>query len=455
MNFLFIVTIILLQLNPIFTQSVPDNNFLYQSRKLLYDAGMDWESLTVFGPIRFRPKPQKKLKKSNLSNYSVGQVGFDVGDKPYSIYGFGHFKYNNHYYGYFSPTFVNEIRKTYDSEIRRTNLINDQDNHSGIGYENSWAILQIGRGKESWGSGNDIQLALSENSGSYDYFLLGSDYGKIRVRYIYGFLENINDNINRYITARGFEWTNKKTLIIGFSETVIYSGENRSFDIGYMNPISSHLEIELNNRLNIVGDQNSNAVWQIHLDYLMKKNFRISLNYLFDEFVFDPDIEIGKEHGKAYSIRLAYTPLFSNSHIITLFSSLVYVGTPTFRHGIGTNNFVQDGRPLGWYAGSDGKEICVGMKYYNNKNLIINIFTGLLVSGEETISNRVFEPYKDYLKGSFPSGEIEEKKYVETDFIYWWKENYSISSSFYFSKNINAINLKLTLPIFQLFREDL
>ena len=78
---------------------------------------------------------------------------------------------------------------------------------------------------------------------------------------------------------------------------------------------------------------NSNAVWQIHLDYLIKKNFRVSLNYLFDEFVIDPDIEIGKEHGKAYSIRLAYTPLFSNNHIITLFSSLVYVGTPTFRHG--------------------------------------------------------------------------------------------------------------------------
>ena len=30
------------------------NNFLYQSRKLLYDAGMDWESLTIFGPIRFK-----------------------------------------------------------------------------------------------------------------------------------------------------------------------------------------------------------------------------------------------------------------------------------------------------------------------------------------------------------------------------------------------------------------
>ena len=100
-----------------------------------------------------------------------------------------------------------------------------------------------------------FNLALSENSGNYDYLLLASDYGKIRVRYIHGFLENVETNINRYITARGFEWTNKKSLIIGFSETVIYSGENRSFDIGYLNPISSHLEIELNNRLNIIGDQ--------------------------------------------------------------------------------------------------------------------------------------------------------------------------------------------------------
>ena len=71
----------------------------------------------------------------------------------------------------------------------RTNLSNNNDIQSGIGDENSWAILQIGRGRESWGSGNDIQLALSENSGTYDYFLLASDYGNIRVRYIHGFLE--------------------------------------------------------------------------------------------------------------------------------------------------------------------------------------------------------------------------------------------------------------------------
>ena len=39
---------------------------------------------------------------------------------------------------------------------------------------------------------------------------------------IFIFLENVRSNINRYIT-RGIEWSNKKSLVIGFSETVIYS----------------------------------------------------------------------------------------------------------------------------------------------------------------------------------------------------------------------------------------
>jgi len=446
MNLIFIISIILFQSSLVLAQSIPNNHFLYQSRKLLYDAGKDWQSLTVFGPIRFKSKPQKELTNLNSSTYFDGQIGFAAGNESYSLFGFGHIKYNNHYYGYLYPTFVNKTDKDYHFDIR-TNCINDQGDHSGIGYENSWAILQIGRGKESWGSGNDIQLALSENSGTYDYFLLASDYGKVRVRYIHGFLENVETNINRYITARGFEWTNKRSLIIGFSETVIYSGENRSIDIGYLNPMSSHLEIELNNRLNIIGDGNSNAVWQIHLDYFLNKNFRVSLNYLYDEFVFDPDIQIGKEHGKAYSIRLAYTPLFSNNHLFTLYSSLVYVGTPTFRHGSGTNNFVQNERPLGWHRGSDGQELSFGMNYFNNKDLILNISTGLLESGDETITNRIYEPYSDYLRGPFPSGQVEKTYYIETNIIYWFKENYSISSSFHWTKNINMIDLELNVPI--------
>ena len=107
---------------------------------------------------------------------------------------------------------------------------------------------------------------------------------------------------------------------------------------------------------------------------------------------------------------------------------------------------MQSGRPLGWYRGSDGQEIFIGINYFNNNNLFASITTGLLVSGEETIANRVFEPYSDYLKSPFPSGDVKEIAYVETDFIFWWGKNYSISSSFFWSLDLNIIDISLTLP---------
>ena len=41
---------------------------------------------------------------------------------------------------------------------------------------------------------------------------------------------------------------------------VVYSGENRTIDFSYFNPISTHLEIELNDRQNDLGSDNGNGV---------------------------------------------------------------------------------------------------------------------------------------------------------------------------------------------------
>ena len=88
-------------------------------------------------------------------------------------------------------------------------------------------IIQFGRGRQSWGAGNDIQLAISEYSNSYDYGMLGLDFGKLNVRYFHGYLETDTLSFNRYITGRGIEWNNGKSFLFGLSELIIYSGHNR------------------------------------------------------------------------------------------------------------------------------------------------------------------------------------------------------------------------------------
>ena len=40
-------------------------------------------------------------------------------------------------------------------------------------YKNDWIFIQLCRGRQSWGFGEDIQIVISEESNNYDYFLMG------------------------------------------------------------------------------------------------------------------------------------------------------------------------------------------------------------------------------------------------------------------------------------------
>ena len=156
-------------------------------------------------------------------------------------------------------------------------------------------------GSKSW-----YRIISYEKSESYNYSLLGLDFNKIRVKYLHGYLEKDSINFNRFLTARGIELTDKKSIIFGISEIVIYSGLNRHLDFSYLNPMSSHLEIELNDRTNMIGTGNGNGIWQLSFDYFSKYNIRLSLNYLIDEFVLDKEqILEGKSDGSGYSFKIA------------------------------------------------------------------------------------------------------------------------------------------------------
>ena len=103
-------------------------------------------------------------------------------------------------------------------------------------------IVQFGRGRQSWGAGNEIQLAISEESNSYDYGMLDLDFDRLKVRYFNGYLETDSNAVNRYITGRGIEWNNNRNLLFSLSEIIIYSGKNRPIDFSYFNPISTILK---------------------------------------------------------------------------------------------------------------------------------------------------------------------------------------------------------------------
>ena len=412
-NSLFLFTFFISE--KMYTQPIPTWKFLNKNKKSLFDSGLNWDNLSSIQSIR---KKSKFYKYSSLS--LDNSLGFFSDFENFSLLFNGNIFFNNYYF-FFETEF-----SRFNSNNHLIGINNFQSfelKSSGMGYQNNWVTLQIGKGYEHWGSGNHIELALSEKGNPYDYLMLSSNYGNIRVNYIHGFLETtFNPNTNRYINARGIEWTNKKSLIISLTEAIIYSGQNRGFEIGYFNPIGSHLEIELNNRLTTLNSNSANAVWQLHIDYLFKKHHRFSLNYLLDEFVLDQNIEIGKEHGKAFSGKYVFSSKLKSKYIMNLFLSGIYVGTPTFRHGNGQNNFVNDNLPLGWEYGSDGLEIALGVCILNRDNSIFELSLGILSNGDESILNNSYSQYSDYIKGKFPSGNIYSRSYLKNNLSFKWNK---------------------------------
>ena len=173
-----------------------------------------------------------------------------------------------------------------------------------------------------------------------------------------------------------------------------------------MNPLSSHLEVELNDRQNVLGTGSANAIWQISFDYLFNNLIRISGNVIIDELILDKiEKDNGKENGAGFSLRTVWTPI-RNESIVSLFLSFVHIGTHTLKHENGNNNFVHRGDPLGWVYGNDTKEFRLGLNFLKNPDFIFTTEAGRRDSGENSIIISPYQMNYDHQSGPFPSGLI-------------------------------------------------
>ena len=67
------------------------------------------------------------------------------------------------------------------------------------------------------------------------------------------------------------------------------------------------------------------------------------------------------------------------------------------------------------------EKINSGINFFNKKNLIASISYKVVKVGEESIINRPYEPYKDYLERRFPSGVIRKINYLNFEINWNWK----------------------------------
>lgn len=434
-----------------YPQSIPIELNTYKNYECLLDRGINWE----FNSLLYSPRWQD-IYPSN-DNLDSSNMYFDlvILNSSYNNkfnYGLGlniRTSFYKYFYTHLYAKFANEENAfdRYSGISRgrhRFGFATGEVDISGIGFDNNKFNIELGRGRIGQGAGDsDIQLSLNQESISYDYLSYGITLTSWKIRFFNGFLENI-DFINRYISGKSIEKRLNGNFLISFSENVIYSGENRPFDFGYLNPISSHLEIELNERQNLLGTSSGNAVWEASFDWLLKKRNRLSVNFIIDEFVLDKvQIDEGKIHSVGSSIRFSFQPLIAFKK---LKANIKYINTGTYlyKHGNGNNNFVSRGDLLGWPKGNDVKEISFGVSNYNN-NSLIRLDLNYRLVGQESIYNDVYEPINGLMKkpDNFPSGNHN----TINEIIFYYHRNISDIFGYNFELKIfkeeSVINTKM------------
>ena len=336
---------------------------------------------------------------------------------------------------------------------RRFDFFNSVEiDYSGVGFENNTIILQFGRGKQSWGAGPNNFLILNSSSPSYDYGLLGLKLGRIKMKYFHGFLESVrkfDNNYNRYIYGRGIEWSNKKDIVVSLSEVGIYQGADRPVDFSFLNPLSNHIEIELNNRQNKLGN-NQNAFWQFSLDKYFIQKLRFYFNFLIDELTLDKDNEEYKEsHLLAFSGGLNFLIKKNNRYYFLVKSNLIAIGTHTYRHQYGMNNFVHRGMPLGSEMGSDLESFDFGFKVVNvMSDLFLDITYRFSQNGENNIIYNPYDPNHNTYKELFPSGEVKTAKSIIFKFEKWYNDSFGYVAKCIIENSKNIQNNSFVIEFF-------
>ena len=424
--------------------------------QIFHDFGVSWESNTSFKPIQWDNlkalkqcdtsqvqihwmleylifssigdiiNPDKESYKlqgnawfGTLLQYSDGD-GVKFQDGSTTLYGYFHFRYNKYFRGWLYPRITTDRYSIphYTGKPRpnrRAGFNTGETDMAGIGYFGSWIQAWFGRGRQNWGAMALDNLALSEKSAAYDHGTLQLNFTNLRLRYFHGYLETLTDNTHRYITGRGIEYNNRYNLIIGIHEIVIYSGVNRPIDIAYLNPVATHIEVELNERENHSAYLGSgNAIWQLALDWMPINGLRFSSNLLADEIVIDNfERKMGRPHALAYQFRLAWSDIFKQI-LYSVFIEYTQIGTNTLRHRQNGNNFVSRDLPLGTELGSDSDRWQIGTRIITPWRLISTFSFGMERSGEQNLLQNLYEPYHQFIVVPYPSGVV-----IESIFFRW------------------------------------
>ena len=151
---------------------------------------------TLFGPVRLQSVYEEDSLSTSDYNF-LGLHGFLRNGFVFnkSLYFNGIINNSQNFYGYLFFRIVDDVGIYNDfsgieQDRSRLGFNSGETDNAGIGFQNDWLLVQIGRGRHAWSYDNDINIFLNNTSKPYDSFSFGINTHSMRVKYFYRFFRD-------------------------------------------------------------------------------------------------------------------------------------------------------------------------------------------------------------------------------------------------------------------------
>lgn len=283
-------------------------------------------------------------------------------------------------------------------------------------YRQDWLSIKVGRDWLQSGPGRDAQLLFSANSRPFDMYHL--KFGKSVLQFSFWGMQLDRQRIiedrsyiaNRYLNGHSLRLNLRNRIYIGISEVALYGGENRSWEMGFVNPLSFYYLYNLNQE---VGGTNANVLYTIDWDLYIFPQMNIYGEFLIDDYQVDNeapgDLEPA-ELGLLLGFQWANPAGFSGSKLHLAYTQVrnrtYNVAAPPF------GKYLHRNEEIGHYLGNNFWQLALDLDYWLKPELQLTGFTRFTKQGEGSVAGVFNEDFLNFMPEEgydepFPFGIVE------------------------------------------------
>jgi hypothetical protein len=275
--------------------------------------------------------------------------------------------------------------------------------------------LLVGRDRLAWGQRASGQLILSEHAHPLDMVKIQGGWGVFQGTAFFSVLDPlaVHDSsqvtyIKRYLSGHRASLDLFSVAQLGFSETVLYGGEDRFVEPYYVIPLFWYHGEQLNN------GRDDNTFFGFDLTLRPKRGIVLYAELLIDDFQIEKKTQGDQEPNElGYSGALSLVDPFGLKGI-GLDLEYTRINNWTFNQKEEHNRYLHKKRLLGNPLGPDADNFCVSLSAWLKRGLRSRIAYQLERQGEGRIDSPWSEPWmltEGEYQEKFPSGVVEKLSY--------------------------------------------